>query len=179
MTVMMKDVMIDLETMGLGVNAAIIAIGAVEFDLEAKMLGRTFYALVDLQSSVDAGGEIDPSTVMWWLAQSKEARSALLEEGILIDQALSNFGLWLLECGPDVKVWGNGADFDNVILAQAFRRSDFSVPWKFWNNRCFRTFKNMLPECPSPFIGIQHNALDDAKYQAEYLIAALHAMDTL
>ena len=39
----MKGVMLDLETMGNGSNAAITAIGAVEFDTETNLIGDKFY----------------------------------------------------------------------------------------------------------------------------------------
>ena len=60
----MKDIMLDLEVMGNGSSAAICAIGAVEFDLESGELGREFYTIVNLESSVKAGGVIDASTVL-------------------------------------------------------------------------------------------------------------------
>jgi len=50
----MLDVMLDLETMGNGSSAAIIAIGAVEFDMVEGTLGNEFYSVVDLDSSVQA-----------------------------------------------------------------------------------------------------------------------------
>ncbi|MFA5379904.1 MAG: 3'-5' exoribonuclease, partial [Dehalococcoidia bacterium] len=45
------EVSLDLETMGNGPDAAIIAIGAVEFSLETGLLGQEFYEVVDLESS--------------------------------------------------------------------------------------------------------------------------------
>lgn len=52
--VCMRRIMLYLETMDTAPTAAIIAIGAVEFD--EHTLGREFYRVVDLQSSMDAGG---------------------------------------------------------------------------------------------------------------------------
>ena len=49
----MLDVMLDLETMGTQPDAAIVAIGAVEFDLEAAQLGRRFYQPVTLDSAAN------------------------------------------------------------------------------------------------------------------------------
>ena len=39
----MQDVMLDLETMGNGPQAAIIAIGAVEFDIPTQQIGERLY----------------------------------------------------------------------------------------------------------------------------------------
>lgn len=71
------DVMLDLETMGNGPDAAIVAVGAIEFDATAGTLGRTFYRGVNLETSVRGGGKIDASTVMWWLRQNDEARKGI------------------------------------------------------------------------------------------------------
>ena len=51
----MRDVMLDLETMGKCPDAAIIAIGAVEFDVKTPQIGEKFYALVNLESAVLSG----------------------------------------------------------------------------------------------------------------------------
>ena len=48
----------DLETMGTKPDAAITAIGAVAFDLKSKTLGKEFYVVVDLASSMAAGGTV-------------------------------------------------------------------------------------------------------------------------
>lgn len=58
----MLDVMLDLETMGNGPRAAIVAIGAVEFDPKTRTVGDRFYQTVDLATAVKMGGEIDAST---------------------------------------------------------------------------------------------------------------------
>jgi exodeoxyribonuclease VIII len=63
----MNNVMVDLETMGNGPAAAIVAIGAVEFDPDTGQLGREFYREVDLEDSAFRGGVIDASTVLWWM----------------------------------------------------------------------------------------------------------------
>lgn len=51
----MKHVMLDLETMGSGPRAAIVAIGACCFEPETGRIGETFYQAIDLESSVDLG----------------------------------------------------------------------------------------------------------------------------
>lgn len=167
------DVMLDLETMGTQPSAAIIAIGAVEFDFTTKKVTRDFYRPVTLKSSVTNGGVMDPDTVMWWLEQSDSARAAL-KNGVHINEALMAFSSWLYE-NPlvgrdDVKMWGNGADFDNVVLATAYARSSLKQPWSFRNNRCYRTVKARYPHIPGNWTGVAHNAVDDARNQAVHLM---------
>jgi exodeoxyribonuclease VIII len=174
----MKDVMLDLETMGTSTDAAIIAIGAVEFDAELCQLGERFYQVVDLQSSVDLGGVIEPSTVMWWLQQSDEARAAVRSGGVHIAVALMAFTRWLGERAQqdEVRIWGNGANFDNVVLANAYRRAQHQLPWRFFNDRCYRTVKALRKDIKLERSGTHHNALDDAISQAQHLLAIMGAL---
>jgi len=171
----MLDVMLDLETMGNGPNAAIIAIGAVEFDIHEKRIGERFYVVVDLQSSVSGGGVIDPSTVLWWMKQSEEAKAEFERSGEHLATALIRFAQWLSDRGPadTLKMWGNGAAFDNTILASAYRNMHLERPWTFWNDRCYRTIKALNPQVPFQHAGTHHNAVDDAESQARHLIAIL------
>lgn len=60
----MKNVMLDLETMGSGSKAAIVSIGAVLFDPMTGETGAEFYQVVSLNSSAHYG-ELDPGTVIW------------------------------------------------------------------------------------------------------------------
>ena len=131
--------------------------------------------VADLETSVRGGGEIDASTVMWWLRQSDEARNGICGEGQPLQQVLVAFGTWLAGLAEDVKVWGNGAAFDNVILAQAYRRADLTAPWPHWNDRCYRTMKAMRPDVKIERVGVHYNALSDAESQALHLMAILAA----
>ncbi len=168
---MFADIMLDLETMGAGPDAAIVAIGAVTFDLDAGTIGERFYAPVDLASSVAAGGVQDPGTVQWWLRQSDDARAELGRPGLQIASALDAFAVWVRRhTDPKtVKVWGNGAGFDNVILAATYRRLGLEPPWSHWNDRCYRTVKGLHPWVKFDRIGTHHNAVDDAESQAMHM----------
>ncbi len=173
------NVMLDLETMGNGPQAAIVAIGAVEFSLETSELGGEFYMPISLASSMQAGGVVDASTVEWWLRQSDAARMLFQEPGHSLAYVLQAFAEWLGQRGgyDDACVWGNGATFDNVILTSAYRNLNAPLPWPHWGNRCYRTVKAMYPNVPFTRAGVHHNALDDAKSQALHLLAIMKARD--
>jgi exodeoxyribonuclease VIII len=161
-----NHVMVDLETMGTKCDAAIIAIGAVKFN-EEKVLD-TFYRVIDLQSCIDIGLTVDGGTFMWWLTQSDEARMEFEnapKTALMV--ALAEFSDWI---GDDAYVWGNGAAFDNAILSTAYSKAHMIQPWDFWRDRCYRTVKNMNPHVKMERSGTYHNALDDARSQAEHLI---------
>lgn len=170
----MKDkthIVLDLETMGNGPNAAITAIGAAR--VRGGAVVASFYRKVDLGSAMACGGDATASTIEWWLQQSEEARADMVVPGVHIMEALVEFKRWL-GTGVDL-VWGNGSSFDNVILMSAFRKTGSSDPWPFWTDRDLRTILNLYPEAKNiPFTGTKHNAQDDAVHQAKQLIAALN-----
>lgn len=165
----MTDVMLDLETMGNGSNAPIIAIGAVAFD-RSGILAK-FYTQVSLESAIAHGGVMDPSTVLWWLQQSDDVRAAFKgnEKAPTLPIALQAFASWYT-AHNGAGLWGNGATFDNVILANAYRAAYVPPPWKFWNDRCYRTIKSIYRDVQMPRTGTHHNAVDDAESQALHLI---------
>lgn len=161
----MKNVMLDLETLGNGSDAAITAIGAVMFDHTGT--GATFYQVVDAQSCVDIGMKMDVSTVMWWMKQSDAARKEFEKPAVPILSALQDFAVWLgTLAGKDAQVWGNGATFDNVILGNAYRLAQLYRPWSYRGDMCYRTLKALHPEILHDWVGTAHNALDDATGQA-------------
>jgi hypothetical protein len=175
---MTQHIMVDLETMDTKPTAAIVAIGAVEIDIEGNKLGNKFYKPIDLQSCIDAGCTVDGNTIQWWMNQSEDARYALRGGSPLIF-ALYDFSLFALRGGhnfastDDVRIWGNGSDFDNVILAHAYRKVLKSPPWKYYNNRCFRTIRAGYPDVNIERTTVKHNALEDAIWQAQMLLAMI------
>ena len=175
-------VMVDLETMGKKHNAPIVAIGAVVFDPATGSIGESFYKVVCLESSVNWGAVIDPSTVIWWLKQSSEARSAIVnDDAIPLLDALLQFREFVSDNvtggSKKAQVWGNGASFDNSILRSSYDCIAEDYPWEYWNDRDVRTMVELGqaisfdPKTTIPFEGSRHNALADAIHQARYVSA--------
>jgi 3' exoribonuclease, RNase T-like len=173
----MKHIMLDLETLGTGNTAAIVAIGACEFDLHGEGVEPTprhqLYVPITPESAIKAGLVVDGSTIRWWLQQSDAARKSTFPDDALdLHTACSYLCGFVEQYGKDVAVWGNGATFDNVIIRSAFKAVGLPVPWSFRNDKCYRTAVNLLPEARRPeFVrsGTAHNALDDAITQAIHL----------
>ena len=166
--------MLDLETMGVSDNAAIMSIGACYFDINTGAIGECFHQQVSLASCVERGMVIDTSTVLWWMKQSDEARSKFYDNGKCksLSEVLTDFSAFVVK---DAEVWGNGSCFDNTILRNAYRSAGFIVPWEFWNDRDVRTIVAMGkmigfdPKTSVPFMGVRHDALADAMHQAKYV----------
>lgn len=162
-----EGIMLDLETLSTKSNAAIIAIGAVKFKLDGE-IGEKFYQRVDAQSSEDAGLHISASTVMWWLQQSPQAQKALFVNPVPLRHALLSFHEFYGE-DSSIPLWGNGANFDNVVLGNAYQACGLKAPWSFRANRCYRTIRNLYTGVLPKMEGVAHDALADAVYQAECL----------
>lgn len=173
------DVMIDLETMGCGADAAILSIGAVAFNLQTLTKGTTFYRTVNLATSVKRGGTMDPGTVVWWLGQSEEARRAVRQNTYPEGAALEDFTRFCNALCPsaDLRPWGNSVSFDVTILGSAYARHKLDAPWRWWNERCFRTIRAQFPSVePDERQGVHHNALDDAMSQVLHLFKIKETM---
>lgn len=166
---MKTRVMLDLETLGNKPGAVIVSVGAVKFG--GGEIIDSFYERVDAESCVRLGLNMDVSTVLWWMKQNDEARKEITQPGVSIYEVLLRFSKWVNDI--DAEMWGNGASFDNVLLAAAYDKAYAMRPWKFFNDRCYRTVKNLHPEVPMNRGGVHHNALDDAKSQALHLMAML------
>lgn len=174
----MEHVMIDLETLGRRAGCSILSIGAVAFDPVTKQLGPEFYVVVNRFSCSIMNLHEDPETIRWWEGQSAEARKILMEVdgtcGESLIDALKKLSEYLSQFGlGKVKIWGNGSDFDNSILAHCYAQIGKDTPWLFWNNRCYRTLKSLKPDIKMVRQGTYHNALDDAKSQAVHAIELL------
>ncbi|EMK2780718.1 3'-5' exoribonuclease domain-containing protein, partial [Escherichia coli] len=119
--------MIDLETMGKNPDAPIISIGAIFFDPQTGDMGPEFSKTIDLDT---AGGVIDRDVIKWWLKQSREAQSAIMTDEIPLDDALLQLREFIDENSGEffVQVWGNGANFDNVILRRSYERQGIPCP---------------------------------------------------
>lgn len=164
----MTYVVIDLETLGTRPGDIILSIGAVEVDLKAGTLGREFYKVIHAGNAAQHGLQIEAGTVLWWLVQSEQARKQVAYGGLPLVEVLDAFSEW---APKDMKPFGNGASFDLGILTAAYRAIGKQPPWKFWNERCYRTVKAMHPNVvEDERVGVYHNALDDAKHQARHLI---------
>ncbi len=163
----MKNVMIDLETMGNRSNSVVVSLAAVEFDLETGETGREFYKNISIESCLEAGLKIDASTLKWWFEQSKEAQTNLFINPEPLSVVLVEFVNWLQ---PDSIVWGNSARFDLGLLQNAYNSLNFNIPWNFWDERCVRTLLSFYPNAKKEvtFDGTAHNALHDCHYQIKY-----------
>lgn len=170
----MKDIMLDLETLGTRHDAMIIQIGACYFDRETGEIGRAFSVNIDPKGYEDKF-TIDYGTIAWWFQQSDAARRAVMGNTLSLEEALRILGDFFFD-PSDVCIWSH-ATFDMPILANAFNIVGIKNRLPFRNARDIRTLMDLAgPSAPMSRDGIHHNALDDCKYQVEYCVQAMQKL---
>lgn len=179
----MNHIMVDLETLSSKSNAVILSLGAVKMDLVNFKLGPEFYKIISPGSQLQS--HIEASTVLWWEEQSDQARAVLRasKHAAHITVALSEFSAFCNNGvgANDLVIWGNGATFDNMILRHAYEAYvGIPYPTNYKHDLCFRTAKRLLRlSYPVKGKGVVHNALDDAKTQAEMLVRGMEALHNI
>lgn len=180
----LTHIMTDLETLGTVPGCVGLSIGCVVFDPVTMQLGDEFYTVVNLESSLEHYLRTDPDTEAWWRRQSEEARVVLdhantPSKSKALPTAMNELNDWFKSVGmaSTIRLYGNGADFDNPILRCMYDAAQVKPFPGNWGGRCYRTLKN-LHELLGPSFrfhklerqGTYHNALDDAKSQAVHLM---------
>jgi hypothetical protein len=172
----MKDYMIDIETLSTQQDAAILSIGACQFDMETGNIGETFTRHIALDDN-PLRGHISADTVKWWLKQDEQARMAIADSKNMRKLASCLFDLReFIPKNKEIKVWSNGSTFDLVIVRNALDRHGMMTPWKYWQERDTRTLVDIAERITginvsktATFIGVKHDALSDAIHQSGYI----------
>lgn len=166
----MRDLMIDIETLGSRPGSAVLSIGAVTFNADTGLMGEEFYAAIAPESAVSVGLTTDVATMIWWMKQSDEARQAAFSGDRPIKAALTDLADYVRRVDAS-RVWAKPPSFDLILLEAAFAACNIEVPWHFRAHRDCRTIFDLTGTL-QPYFGTAHNALDDAKGQAFGVIAA-------
>jgi hypothetical protein len=158
-----------------------MSIGAVAFN-ERDLDEQGFNITIHRPSCEEVFLEVSKETEAWWSRQSEEAQEVIARsmdptQSVPLTTALQRFNDYLGRFGgrSSVRVWGNGSDFDNALLAVCFDAANVRPGWEFWNNRCYRTLKNQAPDIKIVRGGTYHDAFDDAIDQAKHLQRILSA----
>lgn len=178
-------VMVDIETLSTRVDAHILSVGAVGITPDLNLHPEELFYVI-CEGTQDR--HIDLKTVEWWMKQPKEAFPFSSKAGAQLKDSLVWFDSWIRSlskkyevefCGNNVEIWCKGTDFDVAILAHAYNQFNFPVPWKYNAVRDLRTLAKEFPEILKTKEIPSHNALDDAKQQAYWLIEILRRIKNL
>ena len=177
-------VALDLETASLDSNAAIVQLAAVTSRDHA--MDHEFNERIRLASNEVAGRHISKETMEWWNTQDSELRRRVFGGTADLAEVMAAFHSWAIEISGNelgrIVLWGNGTEFDNVILQNAFEQ--FATwPFHYRNAHHLRTLLTTVPRdvqetAHNRFMGanpgnVQHDALHDARYQHYMVVTGL------
>jgi hypothetical protein len=167
----LNGMMFDLETLGKEPGCAILSIGACRFDLEKKTIFDDFYVTIDAQDSLKQGLTYNRETLQWWREQNPAALKGIQKNSLPAAEALNMFFEYLSK-KKNEPLWAWGPHFDVSITQAAMTKvlGITKMPWQYYNVFDARTVSNVFGVDINREEGVHHNALDDAKAQAKYLI---------
>lgn len=174
-----RHVMLDIETLSKKQNAAVPSIGACIFSPYAPVEDHpeSYLAYLDLKEQSELR-HVDIDTVQWWLRQDKDAQNKTFSPGkqniLPVNVCLSGFQDFCTKNGEykpkQIFIWGNGKEFDNLIMRSLFDHFNMEFPCPYYNDMDLRTLRKLQDvtgiQFPSSFQGTKHSALDDAINQA-------------
>ena len=171
----MKDVMIDIETLGTSIDCIILSIAAVEFDRFTGEINREFYEKIKPQHG--QGRELSFDTLKWWANQPSGAFSEAMSGRDNLSTVIWHLSKWWNQFHWEHFCWSQGTDFDIAILEHAFKTNNYYVPWKYNAKRDTRTAYDVCGFDPKSIEreGTYHNALDDCKHQVKCVVAAINS----
>jgi len=170
----MNHVMIDLETLGTRSYSVFLSIAAIQFDPNTGKTGNVFRCNINLESATKAGLRIDSSTLEWWLTQRPEIMKRMFDDPIELKDALRQLAKFF-SANKIFWPWGNSAGFDLGLLADGYGACKLPLPWKYYNEMCYRTMAKLVPstiEKPKD----AHDPIIDCEYQIKVLY---HVLQTL
>lgn len=170
-----QHITFDLETLGTYHNAPIVQLGAVKFTTDGDIKDE-FLKTFKLSSLEGYGFEPDYGTIQFWFKQSPEAINSVfnVEDKTALYDGLQKFQNWIGKNPKDFSYWSH-ATFDPVLLTNACKKLGLKDPISYRNHRDIRTlsclyeFLTGKEKTKTERVGIHHNALDDAKFQAAYI----------
>lgn len=165
---MIVNLMCDLETTGTEPGCCILSIALVPLATDYAL--DTFYETISHRLSLDAGFTDDEATLLWWDKQKPEIQEEAFSGIRSPYSVLESVSAYMANLGEpkEIHLWGNGKDFDNVILAHAFKKLGIKQPWHYRNNWCYRDLAKLYPMYPKGDVMAAHNALADATAQARH-----------
>lgn len=178
-----RHIMVDIETLSLQSNAAVVAIAAAEFDPfnpQPPEALNTFYVQCndydDQQRNY--GRHISGGTLKWWLQQPEQVRVQLIsnESSHRTGEAVRRFVNWLRAKDHDAMyLWAKPASFDFPILEGLFKAYLGFSPWDRHSLMCAQTLLALSPFAQTK-PDVAHFALHDAIAQAYNVRAVIQKL---
>lgn len=174
-------IMFDIETMGLLPSAALTQVGVIAF----KQVGVSNEVLSEQVFNVspdhwgDNGRSFSGSTVAWWFNQAEAARKSITS-GLLSQKSVVEAFHRFVSNNLDKEegfIWSKG-NLDIIVMEDLFRVHGLPCPWKYWQVRDLRTLL-WIADPKLERTGVQHDALDDARFQLRQLEESLKKIEVV
>ena len=166
------EVMLDLETMGIGEKAAILEISLVPFCMDGTPVDvEPFHKTIDLTSCLLEGMKVEDDTQRWWMKQEAQAKWNLRHsEKTDIRDAIRQSHDWLsaLCSGYEVHLWCRGLNFDVPKYERCVRMLlEERTPYDWWNLEDARTYAHTFDvhNADIEFVGTRHTSEADCHHQ--------------
>jgi len=175
----MKDLMLDIETLGTGTRSLITQVGACYFDRYTGEIGDKFCENIIIQDSLDNGFEVRGDTIKFWLEQDKEIIQKMIKNALPVTKVLGHFREFYIK---DTIAWAH-ATFDFPILTNAYHLMKMKQPIPYKLMRDIRTLvdlsggnKRCICAENQDEVRKNHNALDDCIFQVKYCVEAFNKL---
>ena len=169
----MKDLMLDIETLGTRPTSVITQIGACYFDRNTGEIGDEFCKNINIGISLMIGLTVDEETINWWRQQRWQTWYVDCEQPFNVLNSFSNF----TNRGKKINsVWCH-ASFDAPILFHAYSKCDVPKPFHY---RAIKDIRTLVDLSGLDFRKKKdektHNALEDCIYQVKYCVECFNKL---
>lgn len=178
-------IVLDIETLGNFYGAAIIDVGAAAFVCHDDKADKfpddrlwTFSRAVNLEQSQRLGFEAAEFNTRWWQCHFPDTLAAILEEGNRDAKysspasVLNAFNAWVKQlprCSRKF-FWGNGPEYDMVLMSAYYRLLHIQPPWNFMELASMRSLKALCHDFAPGFVNeTPHRGMTDAVHEAKSL----------
>lgn len=187
----MRNIMLDIETLGTEPQSVILAAAAQEFDDDGPV-GDGVFVRFPVQPQLDKGRTVSEATLRFWAEQNQKLFERMLNpQYVNIYRALADLEKYFQRHSDEVfapvdpvVVWANSPNFDAVLMESLFRRFGFTIPWSHRDLRDVRTLRSLAavkadwaPYTDIP--GEPHDPLYDCRWQIALVIHALDKLEVL
>jgi hypothetical protein len=180
-------VMIDIETMSLSPNnALILSIGMIEFDPTGAQeqagvgllkVGARSLILPNIEQQLLLGREVSVGTQAWWKGQKREAQAHWMDADTGRTNLASVCRMVQMFCDGKSRVWANGNQFDLSNLVELNRQLGEDGQPDLWHYQAPRDMRTFVRETPAtriapigdvdpPGTGVPHEPVYDCIVQA-------------
>lgn len=168
----MRDIMVDLETTGIGPDrTAVIQIAAVKFDLETQEVESTFF---DRCMRIPPHRSWQEDTRDWWLKQKRSIIEGIFRRMEDPREVMEDFVDWCYPRGS-LRLWAKPSHFEYPFIESYCRDLGLINPFHYREVTDLNSFlrgkyyPEPVAEIDVPFSGDAHNALHDTLHQIKIL----------